>query len=209
MNIMLSLLITTALAVSNTPETRYYMIMFAQDGDFDLPRQSHTFATFIKVEPQPHPAKPRIVEVHTISWYPTDERVRATRSDIQVGKNLDLHSTLQLAARSNYRVSAWGPYQIHQGLYDRAVIQKKRLESGMYWYRAFDYGYRGRNVVNCYHAVSDIGGQPLIGDEICYGSDASSRVLRYLSRWFVQPQQPCLELRHDLGLTQQRIGWGS
>jgi hypothetical protein len=99
----------------------YYLTVFAFQGEPNLPRSAHTFATFIRASGDgPCPENYRL-EAHTISWYPAGGAIRAARLLPEPGVNLSLPATLCQARLLGARVSRWGPFQIHRELYDRAL----------------------------------------------------------------------------------------
>jgi hypothetical protein len=73
------------------------------------------------------------------------------------GVNLDLEATLAYVLQRE-RVSEWGPFQISQRFYDRALERKAELESGRVQYKAIDpnFGPRVHYVSDCIHAISDL-----------------------------------------------------
>jgi len=88
---------------------------------------------------------------------PPNLKVRALRLRAQQGVNLDLEATLAYVLQRE-RVSKWGPFEITQTLYDRALERKPELESGAVKYKAIDpnFGPRARYVSDCIHGISDI-----------------------------------------------------
>jgi hypothetical protein len=171
----------------------YYVIVFALQGEPNLPRHAHTFATFVRASGEgPNPNR-YALEFHTISWYPASGAVRLARVLPERGVNLSLADTLRLAGLMRARVSRWGPFQVRRELYDRAVGQISCLQSGAMQYKALDGLRRGGSVSNCIHAVSDIdpdGGLLLTGT--AYGEAASRLVVRHFRRWMVN-----LHLSHE------------
>jgi hypothetical protein len=138
-------------------EERHYVIVFGSQSSPRLPRYTHTWATFVKATCEAQdPNKSRINESFTISWLPADGTVRSLRLHSQPGVNLDLGATLAHVERE--RVSEWGPFQISQQLYDRALDRKAELESGSVRYKAIDpnLGPRARYVSDCIHAITDL-----------------------------------------------------
>jgi hypothetical protein len=139
-------------------EERYYVLIFGSESTPRLPRYTHTWATFVKASGEdPDASKCRIDEVFTISWLPANMKVRALRLRPEEGVNLDLETTL-LQILPRQRVSQWGPFQISQELYERAVARKAELESGAVKYKASDpnFGPRVAYISNCIHAITDI-----------------------------------------------------
>jgi hypothetical protein len=139
-------------------EERYYVLIFGSESTPRLPRYTHTWATFVKASGEdPDASKFRIDEVFTISWLPANLEVRALRLRAEEGVNLDLDTTL-FYILPRQRVSQWGPFQISQQLYERAVARKAELESGAVKYKASDpnFGPRVPYISNCIHGITDL-----------------------------------------------------
>ncbi|TMQ32406.1 MAG: hypothetical protein E6K70_18720 [Planctomycetota bacterium] len=88
------------------------------------------------------------------------------------------------------RVSRWGPYEIEKGLYDRALRQKARLESGAILFKCIDENFRPATASNCIHAVSDVDmdqGALHVGPN--WGDNASRIVAGHLKRWMINPEK--------------------
>ena len=181
-----SLLLLMALGQPLTAQEAYYMAVFAYDGPGDRARDAHTFATF---------AKARwcdgawLVDSFTISWLPCNGVVHPGRVLPEAGHNFDLATTLRMAYAAGNRVSMWGPYQIQLELYQRALAQKARLESGAVTYKAVDTGWPDSRVSNCIHAVSDVAGQspPLRLASPAWGDTASYLTTLHLLPWVINP----------------------
>jgi hypothetical protein len=139
-------------------EERYYVIIFGSQSTPRLPRYTHTWGTFVRASGEGQDSsKYHIDEVVTISWLPADLKVRALRLRAQEGVNLDLESTLGYVLPRE-RVSEWGPFQISQELYDRAVERRANLESGAVKYKGIDpnVGPRVSYVSDCIHGITDL-----------------------------------------------------
>jgi hypothetical protein len=137
---------------------RYYVLIFSSQSTPRLPRYTHTWATFVKACGEgPDSSKYHISEVFTISWLAADLEIRSLRLRAEPGVNLDLETTLAYVLERE-RVSEWGPYQISQRLYERALGRKAELESGAVKYKAIDpnRGPRVHSVSDCIHGVTDI-----------------------------------------------------
>src|SRR6187402_3314780 len=76
-------------------EERYYVTLFASQGDPNLPQFAHTFAVFTKATGGNDFPKDAKVENHTISWLPTTMEIHPLRLAPEKGKNFDLAATLQ------------------------------------------------------------------------------------------------------------------
>jgi hypothetical protein len=186
-------------------QDRYYMLIFAAEGEVAPARSAHTFATFIKVEEmEDMDIADWPMEMHTISWLPANLDVRLLASPEQ-GANLDLKATLDLEKSRNARVSAWGPFEIRKDLYDRAQAQIKRLNSGQVAYKAIDRRFRPRGATNCFHAISDIVDGPLLDTGSAFGEAASRMVLQHISPSIIDPTEIHRNLVPRLGLTDYGI----
>jgi hypothetical protein len=171
-------------------EEFYFVLVFGHHGPSNLPRSTHTFATFVKATGEGPWADQYTVESHTISWSPATLAVRAARLRPEAGINLDLEASLHWALSLGARVSCWGPFQIRKELYDRALRQIARLQSGRVQYKAADSGFRTEAATNCFHAVSDIDtDHGLLDTGAAYGEAASYLVACHLERWMVGPLQ--------------------
>jgi hypothetical protein len=166
---------------------RFYVVVFACDNNPPAARGAHTFATFLKVEDAKAGEKAKPVEMVTISWLPASLDVRLLAPP-ERGNNFDLPSTLKIAQSQKTMVAAWGPYEIKKELFDRAVGQAKRLNSGTVAYKALDGRLRPEAATNCIHAVSDVVDGPLLDTGKAFGAPASRLVLQHLSPWIVEPQ---------------------
>jgi hypothetical protein len=171
----------------------YYVVVFAFQDELNLPRYAHSFATFLKATGDGPSTDRCAIEAHTISWYPASLEVRVARLQTERGVNLSLTDTLRLAGTLGARVSHWGPFQIRRELYDRAVAQVARLQSGCVQYKVLDADVRPSWATNCIHAISDLdtaGGLLVTGT--ARGDQASHLVVQHLRRWMVN-----LHLSHE------------
>jgi hypothetical protein len=190
-------------------EEKYYMVVFSAQAAPVRGRNAHTFATFVRVADDAISDNGPKVERHTISWLPSTLQVRVLRRFPESGVNLGFQSTMDWARRRDARVTAWGPVQIQKELYDRALRQIDRLNSGAIAYKAIDRRYRGE-AVNCIHAVADIDtdrGILSVGD--AFGEAASSAVARHFQRWMVQPEDSSMWLAERLGLPEHGVQFAS
>jgi hypothetical protein len=142
----------------------YYVIVFAYQDDANHLMKSHTFATFVKTtasgrEDKLDP-KNATVESFTISWLPADfENTLQLRLFRCAGRNYTLPETLAFAERLGTTVRHWGPIEIDEPIYQRALQQADRLNHGELGYKlngatAVTRPYADTNVVNCIQAVS-------------------------------------------------------
>jgi uroporphyrinogen-III synthase len=140
----------------------------------NLARNSHLFATFIKKEGSKS-------EVHTISWYPADKRVRVIKSKGQKGINLTLEQTLERAKSYNAKVFKSDSYQIKQELYDKALKQIEKLENGTIKYQALS---SGENVCNCIHVVANLAGPLDTGWN--WGIPARDMIIKHFDKYIIK-----------------------
>jgi len=176
-------------------EDCYYLVMFAFDKGPLCPKNSHTFAAFVKVSEQ------KQLEVVTISWLPTTLQVVVLRPHPEPGGNLTLTASLAQAAPNGACITAWGPFQIDGELFDRARCQAARLDSGCVAYIALDCLWRRCGALNCIHAVSDIAlDRGCLCTGWAHGRSASRIVLNHLRPWIVCSQQTHDWLKPLLGL---------
>jgi hypothetical protein len=187
----------------------YYMTIFSAQANSRDPRRTHSFATFVKSIGTGDSAKDSPIEIHTISWMPQSLDIVILRRRPEPGANLDLQSSLRWAESMNSHVSMWGPYQIKKELYDRAVEQEARLNSGRVLYKALDRRFRPGTASNCIHAVSDLD----IDNGILHtgpgrGDEASNMVAQHLNRWIIDPAQTHAWVASRLGLTDQPVNQG-
>lgn len=145
------------LAEPKNPDERYYILLFASQSTPRVPARSHTWAMAIKVTQTPG-AEPHI-ETHTISWLPDSMNVRWWKFTVEPGSNFSNEFSIEHALKTRQRVSAWGPYEIWPGLYQRFVVQKAFLDSDAIGYQCTDaIGEAARygNGCDCFHAISDM-----------------------------------------------------
>jgi hypothetical protein len=195
-----------AWAEKGEAQTRYFMIIFAQEGGDRDPRLSHSFATFVKATGNGADKNRYQIESKTISWLPASLDIRLLRLFPEQGKNLSLKETLRYAKSENTQVSMWGPYQIRKELYERAVKQVKRLNRGATGYKAIDRRFRPEAASNCFHAISDIDmDNGMLDTGAAHGNEASYMVLEHLKRWIIRPQEKVAWIAQRLGLSDRAI----
>jgi len=202
-----SMTFTLLLVVARTPsyaqETNesYYMTIFSAQADSRDPRRTHSFATFVKGTGTGDSQKKSPIEIHTISWMPRSLDIVILRRQAEPGTNLDLESSLRWAESRNCRVSMWGPYAIKKELYDRAVEQEARLNSGRVLYKAVDRRFRPRTASNCIHAVADLDtDNGLLHSGQGRGEAASHQVAEHLNRWVINPERTHAWVAGRIGL---------
>jgi hypothetical protein len=187
----------------------YYLTIFSAQANSRDPRRTHSFATFVKATGTGDSAKDSPIEIHTISWMPQSLDIVILRRQPEPGANLDLESSLRWAEARNCRVSIWGPYQIKKELYDRAVEQEARLNSGQVLYKAIDRRFRPGTASNCIHAVADLDiDNGLLHSGQGRGEVASRQVAQHLNRWVIEPGQTHTWVASRLRLNDQPVNRG-
>jgi hypothetical protein len=189
-------------------EDRYYLIMMSAQTTPNLARIAHSFVTFVHttcagVGPVPGNAA---LEAHTISWLPATGIVRTCALFPEIGRNYELHETIQKVLGDDCRVSLWGPYEIQPDLYERALERIGQLESGRVLYKASDAIRCKDKVCNCMHAIDVLGRGPSVHEGVTRcGEDASFDILQRLSPWIVDCRQTHDWVACSLGLSKYPI----
>jgi hypothetical protein len=173
----------SAPSVAAEPRESFYMVVFASQGPDGGAETSHTFATFVRAAT--HGDTVDEFDAHTISWGPATLVTVLGNRRPERGANLDLAGSFRWAEALGARVRMWGPYAIRRELYEMALAQEARLQSGAVLYKAIDIRYRP-DASNCIHAVADVDTTtgPLHVGRV-WGEAASARVVEHLSRWII------------------------
>jgi hypothetical protein len=181
-------------------------VIFGSQRDPNWPQFSHTFATFMKTAANGDPPADQSLDTHTISWLPKRLEIGVLRQVSEPGINLDLQSTLRWATSLKARIFQWGPFEIRQELYERALCQIARLQSGSIGYKAIDWYLRPRTASNCIHAVSDLDmDRGKLRTGVKRGEQASVLVTRHLLPWMISPATTHDRLSERLGLQNYPI----
>jgi hypothetical protein len=183
---------------------RFYMLIFSAQRAWNLPRYTHTFATFVNAGGRPDPQD--FFESYTISWLATTKKVCLFRLWPEPGANLDLTTSLEWALSVQARISMWGPFRIQKGLFDKALAQKARLESGTVQYKVFDPGFRPHIAMSCIHGVCDVDrDRGPLWTWFRYGESASRSVAVHFLPWMIDPRQTHSWVSDRLGLAHYPI----
>jgi len=178
------------LALGQVPvrgEDRYYMLIFASQGQPVVPSTSHTFAVFVKASGE----RDEDIESHCISWMPRDLLIETLRPMPVTGKNLTLEESLKYARSIDARITLWGPFPIKPELYAMAAEQAIRLNANMIDYIVLDNGRRGTRASNCMHAVCDLDStRPRLATGTAFGELGTQMVLRHFERYILEDNQP-------------------
>ena len=183
----------------------YYVLIFGSQSSPKQLRYTHTWATFVRAVGEGPDANNYSVYQHTISWLPQSLDVRTWSLLPEPGVNLDLYRTLEAVYRDREHVTMWGPFRIHQVVYERSLGVKQILDSGVAEYRAISTP-RNLLVSDCIHAVAAV--DPVFGRGhyplIRIGKPAS----RYIARQIMTrtPAKGIEQERYDNSWLIPRLG---
>lgn len=197
-------------------EERYYAVLFASQDSSNQARWSHTFATFLKIDRDDDPrngAQWESAQSVTISWMPASGSIRILQRPV-AGRNYTLQESLAWAEQRGLYTTMRGPFEIDKDVYDRAIRQRNRLESGAIAWKALDRRFRPGAACNCIHAVSDVLPGPLLMTGKARGDGATAMIAAHFRPYLVDPNRTHgwalrhLELNGDLVLVKngRRIG---
>jgi hypothetical protein len=187
---------------------RYYAMIFGSQSSPKLLQYTHTWAAYIRVVGEGDDPSGYEVYVHTISWLPASLEVRTWAILPEKGVNLDLYATLDTVLKNREHISMWGPFEMHQQVYERSLMVKAVLDSGSAEYRAISMR-RNLLVSDCIHAVAAV--DPVFGRGhyplIRIGKPASRFIARQVMTRsvFDQYQTDALWLVPRLGLDRYPI----
>ena len=192
-----------------------FLLMFGSQRIPNNPDYSHSYATFVRTTwpgNGPCPRNPTL-EAVTISWLPTNMKVRTCALLPECGENFGLQATNRWALANCMRISLWGPYRICPELYALAHKQAAFLASGRVRYKANDLGHSSDRVSNCIHAVSSIvEGYRLRVASPGWGQMASFSILKRFEPYIISPNCTHPWIGSALGLDEYPIiyrGWES
>jgi hypothetical protein len=195
------LLLANISCLTARADESYYLIVYGAQRTPNVPKFAHTSATFVKATGEGDDKTKYKIEEHTISWIAKTKDIVVARARPEPGVNLSLKDSLELAAALEERVSMWGPFEIKKDLYDRALKQIDRLESGKVAYKALDIRFRPETASNCIHAVSDVDADNgLLDTGTACGDEASRMVADHLARWMIKPEKTHEWVSKQLGL---------
>ncbi len=155
--------------VGGAPFCNFALVFGFDDAAFSA-AGSHSFVVYVRVGvPQSGPLEQTTsFEVETISWLPAAFSGRVCvdalhlRCHKEPGQRYDLKTMLAFAR--GHRLVMWGPLEISEFLYQRAMSQVRFLDSGDALYIANDLGtglhrraFRRDpgGAINCIHAITD------------------------------------------------------
>jgi len=176
--LFLFLLSTTSSAASSR---HYYIVVYGHQGAVNLPKDSHSFASFYterdidKFNDFTYPAP-------TISWLPATMKIKPLQ--IQEGFNFSLAQTMDNALDKGYRWEQFGPFEVTEALYERAMNRIELLKHPLAYYQMFG-DPKGPNLkdepgrqTNCIAALGDITGICRTGGK--FGIPASKIIVECL-----------------------------
>ena len=168
-------------------DDRHYVFIFGSQPTPKVVKDSHSWATFIRVIGEGTDPAGHQVFAHTISFVPTTLDVRTLALKAEPGTNLDLEGSFAYARTQNASVTAWGPFLIRPDVYQKSLEVWSMFSSGTVEYRAIDT-LRDSVISDCIHAITAVdpdfgrGHYPLIRT----GKSAS----RYIARQIVKRADP-------------------
>lgn len=211
---LLSAMVAVAVSVANSSTTlsfepprdeRFHLLVFTSQETVKTPRETHTWAVIVRS------VGGTITETQSISWLPTDLRIKPLRLNVEPGSNFSFDDTIRwTASTTRQRISLWGPYEADPRLYARFVERKTQLESGAIGYQCLDFlgeaAARG-NGVNCVHALAPIQGPIPVLSTQPYGDESGRWISQSLQRQgLIAPYSPTNDwLPTALGLNQASL----
>ena len=196
---LLAITLTVGEGAERTPKREtFFVVIYGAREDGGHPESSHCFATFAHFA-EAAGADPA-VELHHINWFSPKGhetglpygRVSADGHppEPERGENRTTREALLLARKRGMKVTRWGPYQIEEALYDRALrhidLLEGRVPGRRVLYKQLDGGYREDRIValNCIHAISDIDrDEGPLRTGVAYGEKAARRVALHFHPW--------------------------
>jgi hypothetical protein len=156
----LALLAVTLLAAGDpapeppgaAPCARHYVLLFGGQSDSLRPRTAHTWAAYVRAEPQPDGTAR--LETVVISWLPVTLKVRPLALRDEPGRNLSLAETFAFMSGPRQRIALWGPYEIPPCAFAEAAARKAVLDSGSLRYRANNWFGTADDSVHCLRALA-------------------------------------------------------
>jgi len=137
-------------------DERFYYLLFTAQDALKNPRETHTWAVMVRM------VEGRIAETQSISWLPSDLRIKPAKLVVEPGTNFSYDETIRWTlAESRQKIALWGPYEASPELYHRFLARKGQLESGAIGYQCLDMlgeAALRRNGVNCVHSLTPIEG---------------------------------------------------
>jgi sugar phosphate isomerase/epimerase len=142
---------------------------------------------------------------------PASLDVEPMRRTPEVGINMGWAETTKLYSSDKMKANGvkiymFGPYQISKNLYNMALVQIDKLESGSIKYICLDRFHRNKNICNCIHALSDLDStQATLETGIAHGGGGSDMVVNHFSKHIIKSNENMSWIIDELGI-QIEIG---
>ncbi len=199
--------LTAVCALSEAETTRYFASIFGSESKPKKAKLTHTFAYVVKATGTGEGIENYTLELDTISWMPAAMVIKPHRFIPEEGVNMKLKDTLKWALETDQQIMQWGPYEIPEASYSRAMNRIAELDSGKVKYQCIDpLFFRARRVSDCIHGVSDM--DPSAGRFryllIRFGEDASRHIVSraFSSSVLIDPEKTHPWINQRLGLDQ-------
>lgn len=149
------LLIGSTPAALRAEELYFTTVYSAQRPIVNLPKYTHTWATFVKLT-RCKPTDPYKLETFTISWLPVTLKVQPLHIRSEPGINLPLKETIAWCHENEMEIRQFGPFPIKKELYDLEHERWGVFERGERMYRASDIinAPAEETSCNCTYAVA-------------------------------------------------------
>jgi hypothetical protein len=135
-------------------DTRYYALVFASFNKSNPRWDTHSFASFVKVEDN------RVLEKIDISWLPYNFDIHIfDLVHTYKGNNFTLAETLRWIESNNFVVERTNLLPINRRLFDLAKNQASKLNLDLYKYKVINVLSRtvgNKNYLNCLQAIGSI-----------------------------------------------------
>ena len=119
-------------------DERHYVLIFGAQPTPKIIKDSHTWATFVRVVGAGTDPAGYQVFAHTISLVPATLQVRTFALQPEPGRNLDLEGALAYAQSKGASTTVWGPFLIRPDVYQKSLEVWASVNSGAVEYRAID-----------------------------------------------------------------------
>lgn len=192
------------LAEASGDDDKYFMVVFGFQGRefFNLPRNAHSFAMFLRTSGSDLTAAP--IQAFVISWLPVDGVVQFGQG-LKPGRNYTFAESMNLVVRDNRDIRRTPIVRIQPTLFAKALERYNRLNAGSasqsILYRMID-DMNGRSMVmrgiaggytNCIHALTDIllvNDGSLLDTSIKHGFAASDAIFQFLGAYAMDNGAP-------------------
>ena len=196
--------------VESAPTCRYFASVFGAQSTPKRAKYTHTFGFVVKATGFGSDLRAYDLELHAISWMPATLDIKVLKFIPETGTDLDLYDTLDWALSTDQSIAQWGPYEIPERGYGRALDRIAELQSGAVKYQCIDpLIFRVERISDCIHAISDL--DPSAGrfryPLLRFGKAASRHIVRrvHSAGVFIDPYTDHSWLNARLGLDHYPI----